>query len=45
MPTDVLVELGSKIELFHTASGTAFADVLIDGHRKTSPIRSKRFRA
>ena len=35
MPTDVLVELGSKIELFHTPAGTAFADVLIDGHRET----------
>src|SRR5437867_5648864 len=32
-------------ELFHTAVGTAFADVLIDGHRETWPIRSRRFRA
>jgi hypothetical protein len=31
-------------ELFHTASGTAFADLLVDGHRETWPIRSKRFR-
>ena len=31
-------------EVFHTASGTAFADLVIDGHRETWPIRSKRFR-
>src|SRR5262249_24855911 len=31
-------------ELFHTASGVAFADFVIDGHRETCPIRSKRFR-
>ena len=31
-------------ELFHTATGTAFADITIDGHRETWPIRSKRFR-
>src|SRR2546426_3166035 len=32
-------------DLFHTAVGTAFADITIDGHRETWPIRSKRFRA
>src|SRR5262249_8049785 len=31
-------------DLFHTATGTAFADITIDGHRETWPIRSKRFR-
>src|SRR5438067_2400283 len=31
-------------ELFHTVTGTAFADIRIDGHRETWPIRSKRFR-
>src|SRR5437870_7609892 len=30
---------------FHTAAGIAFADIMIDGHRETWPIRSKRFRA
>ena len=30
-------------EVFHTASGVAFADLVIDGHRETWPIRSKRF--
>ena len=31
-------------ELFHTASGVAYADFIIDGHRETWPIRSRRFR-
>src|SRR5262249_18040468 len=31
-------------ELFHTATGTAFADLTINGHRETWPIRSIRFR-
>jgi hypothetical protein len=31
-------------DLFHTAAGTAFADIAGDGHRETWPIRSKRFR-
>src|SRR3954470_19063632 len=32
-------------ELFHTAVGTAYADLVIEGHRETWPIRSRRFRA
>src|SRR5246500_4569250 len=32
-------------DLFHTAAGTAFADIRVDGHRETWPIRSKRFRS
>jgi hypothetical protein len=31
-------------DLFHTATGAAFADIMVDGHRETWPIRSKRFR-
>ena len=31
--------------LFHTATGTAFADIVTDSHRETWPIRSKRFRS
>jgi GNAT superfamily N-acetyltransferase len=31
-------------ELFHTATGTAFVDLLVEGHRQTWPVRSKRFR-
>jgi hypothetical protein len=29
--------------LFHTATGTAFADIRIEGHRETWPIRSRQF--
>jgi hypothetical protein len=41
----MLSQIGARCDLFHTASGTAFADIMIDGHRETWPIRSKRFRA
>src|SRR5260370_6927164 len=40
----MLIEMELCEELFHTASGTAFADIMVDGHRETWPIRSKRFR-
>src|SRR2546429_9654455 len=40
----MLMDLALCEELFHTATGTAFADILLDGHRETWPIRSKRFR-
>jgi hypothetical protein len=45
MTAEMLALIGTGIELFHTAAGTAFADLLIEGHRETWPIRSKRFRA
>jgi hypothetical protein len=41
----MLIQIAACEELFHTATGTAFADIVIDGHRETWPIRSKRFRA
>src|SRR5260221_6514613 len=40
----MLTQISACEELFHTATGTAFADLLVDGHRETWPIRSKRFR-
>jgi hypothetical protein len=40
----MLIELALCEELFHTAAGTAFADLIINGRRETWPIRSKRFR-
>jgi hypothetical protein len=40
----MLTQIGACGELFHTPTGTAFADVLVDGHRETWPIRSQRFR-
>ena len=41
----MLIDIARPEDLFHTAIGTAFADIMIDGHRETWPIRSKRFRA
>src|SRR6516164_7930174 len=37
--------IGLSAELFHTAAGTAFADVAINGRRETWPIHSNRLRA
>src|SRR5438067_8772661 len=45
MTAEMLAVIETSIELFHTAAGTAFADLLINGHRETWPIRSKRFRS
>jgi hypothetical protein len=45
LPSDMLIDIALCEELFHTATGTAFADIIIEGHRETWPIRSKRFRA
>jgi hypothetical protein len=36
--------LGTPVSLFHTATGVAYADLEIDHHRETWPIRSKQFR-
>src|SRR5215468_9038979 len=41
----MLTTLGAGDELLHTATGTAYADLQIDGHRETWPIHSKRFRS
>ena len=43
--TEVLLTIASSARLFHATDGTAFADLVIDGHRETWPLRSKRFRA
>jgi hypothetical protein len=40
----MLIDTALYRELFHIPAGTAFADVLVDGHRETWPIRGKRFR-
>ena len=39
------IDIARPEDLFHTAVGTAFADIMVEGHRETWPIRSKRFRA
>jgi hypothetical protein len=41
---DILIELAQTAELFHAPDGTGFADLGINGHRETWPIRSKGFR-
>jgi hypothetical protein len=41
---DVLIELAQTAELFHAPDGTAFADLDVNGHRETWPIRSNGFK-
>src|SRR5262249_12495831 len=41
---DTLIELAQSADLFHTPDRTCFADVDVNGHRETWPIRSKGFR-
>ena len=41
---DILTDLADDAELFHSAEGTAFGDIRIDGHRETWPVRAKGFR-
>jgi hypothetical protein len=41
---DILIDLAQSAELFHTPDGTGFADLGINGHRETWPIRAKGFR-
>jgi hypothetical protein len=41
---DVLIELAQSAELFHTPDDAGFADLDINGHRETWPIRAKGFR-
>jgi hypothetical protein len=41
---DILIELARSAELFHTPDGSGFADLDINGHRETWPIRAKGFR-
>ena len=40
---DVLLNVATAARLFHASDGTGFADLSIDGHRETWPLRSKRF--
>ena len=41
---DILIDLASAVELFHSADGTAFADLTMNDHRETWPVRTKGFR-
>jgi hypothetical protein len=41
---DILIELATTAELFHAPDGTGFADLHVNRHRETWPIRAKGFR-
>jgi hypothetical protein len=41
---DILIDLAQSAGLFHAPDGTGFADLDINGHRETWPIRAKGFR-
>ena len=41
---DILIDLAGAAELFHSADGTALADLTIKDHRETWPVRTKGFR-
>jgi hypothetical protein len=41
---DILIDLAGAAELFRAADGTAFADLDINGHRETWPVRTKGFK-
>lgn len=41
---DLLIELAREAELFHSPDATAFADLVVNGHRETWPVRTKGFR-
>jgi hypothetical protein len=42
-PTELLIELARRAELFHTADGVGFADVVVAGCRRTFAIRGRGF--
>ena len=41
---EILSDIASQNELFHSPDGTAYADVVVRSHRETWPIRSRRFK-
>jgi len=41
---DVLIDLAQEAELFHSPDATAFADLQVNGHRETWPVRTKGFK-
>ena len=41
---DILIDLAGEADLFHSPDGTALADILINDHRETWPVRTKGFR-
>ena len=43
--SDRLIALADEADLFHAPDRTAYADVVIAGHRETWPVRTKGFRS
>jgi len=41
---DILITLAVDAELFHASDGTGYADLQVNGHRETWPLRSKGFK-
>jgi hypothetical protein len=41
---DTLAKIGVEADLFHTADGNPYADIRVNGHRETWPVRSRGFR-
>ena len=41
----MLIDLAATAKVFHTPTGTAYADLSIEGHRETWPVRGPRVRA
>ncbi|MGI9569286.1 MAG: hypothetical protein ACR2PH_06005, partial [Desulfobulbia bacterium] len=41
---NIATNIAGTVNLFHTPDGTAFADLDINGHRETWPVRSKVFK-
>jgi hypothetical protein len=41
---NILIRLAADAEVFHSADGTGYADLEINGHRETWPIRTKGFK-
>jgi hypothetical protein len=41
---DLLIELAQEAELFHSSDTMAFADLQVNGHRETWPVRTKGLR-
>ena len=41
--TDKLLEFAQSAQLFHAPDGSSYADINVDGHRQTWPIRSRSF--
>ena len=41
---EILSDIANENELFHSPDSTAYADVIVQGHRETWPVRSRGFR-